>query len=427
MALTDGEIRSGWLVRLRWGWVAGQAVVVLAAPRFARLELPLATLLALCGAMAASNAILHLWLHRARRGLSTAGIGSVLAFDVAQLTALLYFTGGASNPFSVFYLVQITAAASTLGSRGTWTMTALGVSAYAGLFLLPAAPPADSGVHAAHDFARHLQAMWVALTIAAALTAVFVTRLTTSLARREAEILSMREAAARRERLSALTTLAAGAAHELATPLTTVAVAAGELERAVALLPPTTAAGLADDVRLIRAEVGRCREILDEMGTGSGSAAGEMPTRFPAGDLVPDVVGRLRPDAAARVRAEVSHGDRLLFLPRRALVRAVLSLLQNGLEASPPGAFVTLAIAAGDVLEIEVRDRGHGMPADVVSRAGEPFFTTKPPGQGLGLGLFLARSLSDQLGGSFEVRSAPGDGTTVALRLPPQVQEVQHA
>jgi two-component system sensor histidine kinase RegB len=282
---------------------------------------------------------------------------------------------------------------------------------------LPAGLPADSAVHAAHDFARHLQTMWVALTIAAGLSAFFVTRLTTSLARREAELAAMRDAAARSERVSALTTLAAGAAHELATPLTTVAVAAGELQRAVSELP--AAAGLADDVRLIRSEVARCREILDEMGAGSGSASGEMPARFTARDLVEDVMCRLRPEAVSRVVPEAADDPVLLFLPRRAVARVVLSLVHNAIDASPSGANAVLRVAAkGGTLEVVVRDRGAGMAADVVSRAGEPFFTTKPPGQGLGLGLFLARSVADQLGGRLAIESAPGTGTTVTLRLP---------
>jgi two-component system, sensor histidine kinase RegB len=402
--------------------VAGQVVIILAATRFARLALPLTTLLALAAAVAATNAGLHLWLHRGDRRISDAWAGSILAFDMAQLTALLYVTGGAANPFSVFYLVQITAAAATLGSRWTWLLTALGVSAYAGLFAMPPQSAADGGIHAAHDFARHLQTMWVALTLAAALTAFFVTRLATRLAQREAEILAMREAAARRERLSALTTLAAGAAHELATPLTTVAVVAGELEHALSALPAANARELSDDARLIRAEVTRCREILDEIGTGSGNASGEMPSRFAPGDLAADVLARLRAESAPRVDVRAADEGTTLFLPRRALARVVLSLVRNGLDASPPGTTVTLRLSTGAALEIVVEDRGQGMTPDVVSRAGEPFFTTKPPGQGLGLGLFLARSLGDQLGGSFAIDSAPGRGTRVTLRLPLQVQ-----
>lgn len=423
----DGDVRSWWLVRLRWGSVVGQGLIIGLAPRFARLDLPLATLFALTALMAASNALLHLWLRHSGRVITSSWAGSILAFDMLQLTALLYATGGASNPFSVFYLVQITAAAATLGSRWTWVLTALGVSAYAALFALPSGGGAG-GDHAAHGFQSHLRAMWLALTLAAALTAFFVTRLTTGLARREREIQRMREAAARRRHLSALTTLAAGAAHELATPLTTVAVAAGELERTLSSWPPDAARRVGEDVRLIRAEVARCREILDEIGCGTGQASGEMPERFTAADLVRDVLSRLRPDAAARVSVSTANAGRLLFLPRRALGRVVLSLVQNALDAAPQHSSAVLAVSADAALEIRIRDEGGGMAADVLARAGEPFFTTKQPGQGLGLGLFLARSLADQLHGRLELQSAPGQGTTAILRLPLEVQvDVQPA
>jgi two-component system sensor histidine kinase RegB len=326
--------------------------------------------------------------------------------------------------------VQITAAAATLGSRWTWGLTALAVSAYAGLFSLPIAEAPDAAVHAAHDFARHLQTMWIALSMAAALTAFFVTRLTTSLARREAEIAAMRESASRRDRLSALTTLAAGAAHELATPLTTVAVAARELEHAVSTLPADVAQRVGEDVRLIRSEVTRCRDILDEMGAGSGSAAGEMPTAFSAQDLVQDVLLGAGPNAASRLRTRATgsaaHG--LFFLPRRAVTRALVSLVNNALDADGAGHGVDVLVTAGPDLEIVVRDEGRGMPPDVVARAGEPFFTTKPPGRGLGLGLFLVRSLADQLGGAFALQSHEGKGTVATLRLPLQVHShVEHA
>ena len=252
-----------------------------------------------------------------------------------------------------------------------------------------------------------------------------MTRLTAALARRDREIAVMRESAARRDRLSAVTTLAAGAAHELATPLTTVAVVAGELQRSVAALPADTRVRLDEDISLIRDEIVRCREILDSIGIGSGSASGEMPQRFTVAELLAEARGRLQPREASRVAATGFDGAPSVFLPRRALVRALLSLLRNALDASPDGEGVTVEAdvsrEAGSMLTLTVRDRGCGMTPDVLARAGEPFFTTKPPGQGLGLGLFLARNLADQLGGRFTIDSSPARGTTARMILPLEV------
>jgi two-component system, sensor histidine kinase RegB len=421
---TAADVRSWSLLRLRWGSAAGQFLIILVAWRAAHLALPVATLLELASLTALTNAALWLWL-RGGRPVTTGWIGATLAFDTLQLTALLYVTGGASNAFSVFYLVQITAAASLIGSAWTWSVAALAVSCYAALFFLPTPPGDAEAEHMAQMMAGHLRAMWVALTLAAALSAYFVTRLTAGLARRDREIADMRERAARRERLSAVTTLAAGAAHELATPLTTVAVVAGELQRSIAALPPDARRRLDDDVRLIREEVVRCREILDSIGLGSGSAAGEMPGRFTPAELLAETRSRLKPADAARVAVVGARDTPVLFLPRRALGRALLSLLQNALDAAPGDSEVGVQVEAHDetgaTLAFTVGDRGPGMPADVLARAGEPFFTTKPPGQGLGLGLFLARSLAEQLGGRLTIDSLPSRGTTVQLILPIEV------
>jgi two-component system sensor histidine kinase RegB len=419
------DVRSWSLVRLRWGSAVGQFVIILLAWRVTTLALPVATLLQLASLTAVTNAALWVWL-RSGRTVTTAWIGSTLAFDTLQLTALLYVTDGASNPFSVFYLVQITAAASLLGSGWTWSISALAVSCYAALFFLPAPPRDADSEHMAQMMAGHLRAMWIALTLAAAITAYFVTRLTAGLARRDLEIATMRERAARRDRLSAVTTLAAGAAHELATPLTTVAVVAGELQRSVAALPAATRDRLAEDIDLIRDEVRRCREILDSIGIGSGSASGEMPERFTVGELLAETRGRLQPRDAARIATTGLDDTPVVFLPRRALARALLSLLRNALDASPPGEPVGVEVQAGSepgsTLRLTVRDRGCGMAPDVLARAGEPFFTTKPPGQGLGLGLFLARNLAEQLGGRFALDSSPSRGTSATLILPLEVR-----
>jgi two-component system sensor histidine kinase RegB len=412
-----GEVRSSWLLRLRWGSVAVQLLLILSAGRATHFTNATPVLLGLALTMGATNFALWLWLRR-RRVVDVGWSGAILTFDMIQLTALLHFSGGASNPFSVFYLVEITAAAATLGSRWTWFLTLLGVSGYATLFVMPAGESMAGMGGDASAFSRHLEVMWVALVLSAALTAFFVTRLTTSLAARDREILRMREKAAVKDRVSALATLAASAAHELATPLTTVAVVAGELERAVGSLGAEQSGRFGEDVRLIRAEVQRCREILDELGRRSGGATGEMPTRFTADELARDIASRVPAAGTGRVAVDTAGGDAQIFLPRRTLVRVALSLVQNALDASASGQIVKVAIRADAGLAVSVEDHGAGMTAEVLSRADEPFFTTKPEGQGLGLGLFLARSIVDQLGGELDITSQPAQGTTVTISLP---------
>lgn len=417
--LPEPDLRTTSLVRLRWGAVAGEAFSLLVARYTFGADLPLAPVLALVALMAASNVVLALTVRG--RAMPPAASAGVLAFDVLQLTALIAVVGAASNPFSVLYLVQISMAALILGPRWTWGLAALAASAYAALFALVPAPVVHD--HTGAGFASHLRVMWIAFTLAAALITYFVARLSLELERREAELREVRERAVRHERVAALTTLAAGAAHELGTPLATVAVAAGELHRAVERLGGPAAAAMRDDLQLIRAELDRCRRILDGMAAGAGEPVGEAPAAILPAVLLEDVKAGLRPGEASRLAVRGFDDPALLLVgPRRAVVGAVANLLRNAFDASADGPVaLSLSRAAGvpGGVRVSVEDGGPGMPAQVLARAGEPFFTTKPPGRGLGLGLFLARSLTDRLGGRFEIASTPGKGTRVTLEFPP--------
>jgi two-component system sensor histidine kinase RegB len=414
------ELRALSLVRLRWGAVAGEAFSLLVARYTFGADLPLAVVLALVGLMAASNLLLASVVRR--RAIPAAWIAAVLAFDTVQLTAVLAAVGGSSNPFSILYLVQITMAALMLGPRWTWALAGLAATAYAALFVLvPPSPVLHD--HTGEHFASHLRSMWMAFSVAAGLIAYFVVRLAAELERREQELVAERERASRHERLAALTTLAAGAAHELGTPLATVAVVARELEVAVCRLPGPVQESMGEDVRLIRSELDRCRLILDRMAARSGETAGEQPEPVTGEGFAREVVSNLSEDEAARVDVRLQEGVSVFVAPPRALAASVLNLVRNGLDASAPAGRVTMEIGAavsGDHARIliTVSDRGPGMPPDVLSRACEPFFTTKAPGQGLGLGLFLARTLVEHLGGRFTLDSTPGTGTRASVELP---------
>jgi two-component system sensor histidine kinase RegB len=408
-----GAVSLPWLVRLRWGVLAAQAVTVATGSAILDSGPPLSRGLALLALTFASNVALGRPAVAARAS-GPALCGSALALDTVVLTLLLRGSGGPANPFSVLYLVGISLSAVVLGSRWTWMLTLLAVAGYGSLFLGAQAPPPEA-LH--HSFASHLQGMWVAFVVAAVLTAYFVSQLAGAVERRDQEIAAVRERALRYERVASLSTLAAGAAHELGTPLASIGVAARELELALERLPD--GGSLVDDARLIRAELGRCRAVLDNVAAHSGEVVGEAPIALTPAEIVEDVRRRLGTALAARVEVQEPLPAETLKLPREAFGRAVYNLVRNAIDASPGQSPVRVAARIEDGrMTFIVEDRGTGMAPDVLERAAEPFFTTKAPGAGLGLGLFLTRTLAEQLGGSLALESAPGRGTQARLALP---------
>ncbi len=410
-------INFRWLLALRWGAIAGQIVTIAVARGGMEIPLPLVPLAAIVAVEIATNLAAMAW-SGSGRPVREATLAALMLADVVLLTGLLALTGGPFNPFSCLYLVNIALAAVVLHPRWTWTLVTVSLACFGTLFAQPgfgsvAAP--DVG-HEAH-FRMHLRGMWVAFGVAAVFIVYFVQRVTRALAARDAELAAIQARTARHERLAALATLAAGAAHELATPLSTIAVAAKELERQLAA--GGHALDATEDARLIREQVERCRGILELMAADAGASAGEAIVPLRIADVLAEALEGCPDRVHVRARTDDGRLDGTVRAPRRALVRAVRGLIENAVHASRPGGAIAVSVRPGaGAWRLEVRDDGAGMPPDVLARAGEPFFTTKAPGAGMGLGLFLARATAERLGGALELSSRPGAGTTVEMILP---------
>lgn len=270
--------------------------------------------------------------------------------------------------------------------------------------------------HAA-QMRMHLEGMWIAFGVAAAFIVYFVNRVTRDLALREAELAQTRAVAFRIEKIASLATLAAGAAHELSTPLSTIAVVANELERE--LEQGKGGNEQSADARFIREEVDRCREILLRMAADAGQSAGEGFERLSIAQLLEVALNDLPHREGVRLVLDETAYRSELHVPPRASVQALRAVVKNAQQATPSGepVVVTAEVFHGQC-RIEVRDPGVGMSPEVLKRVGEPFFTTKEPGNGMGLGLFLTRAVLERLGGNLELESIPGKGTTAVLRMP---------
>jgi two-component system sensor histidine kinase RegB len=340
--------------------------------------------------------------------------GLLVSADIAVLSWVLLEAGGPLNPVSIFFLVYIVLAALVLGTAWAWVIAVLAVGGYGTSFLAPYPEMAVAG--AMHPEVRfHFAGMLWAFAATAFLVAGLVARLATSVARRDRALAEMRDRTARNARLAGLATLAAGAAHELSTPLGTIAVTAGELERALGVVTSNVAADLA----LIRTEVRRCRALLDKLAARAGQPSGEMIQSTTVAAVARDVSAAL--PAAERGRFDPVLPDSIsVTWPAEAVTAALTNLVRNGLQASAPSGLVALDAAADgdDWVQLTITDRGSGMSADELARLGEPFFTTRSEGEGMGLGVFVSCGTVEQLGGSIAFESMPGRGTSVGIRLP---------
>lgn len=402
-----------WLINVRWGAAATQIVASVSLGLLGG-AVPLAPALACVLPVLLSNA----WLTRSvgKAAPTERQLFGNLLLDVASLSVWLVLAGGPSNPWSALYLVYVALGALLLVGARPWLVVVAASFGYGATFAIA---PAGSDLHAHHGgggtaFDAHLEGMYVAFVVASVLVAYFVTRVADELRERDRALTEARDRAARIERLAALTTLAAGAAHELGSPLATIAVAAKELERSLGDHPELDA--LAEDARLVRDEVGRCRSILDRMAMRAGAVTGEAPVDRSLRAIVEALAASLGPERMGLVQTELA--DASVRLPPSAVDTILENLVRNALDASEKTPVrVSLRIEA-DELHIVVRDEGAGMDEATLRNALDPFFTTKEPGRGMGLGLFLVDTLTHELGGRLVIDSAPSRGTSAEVVLP---------
>ena len=398
------------LVLLRTTAIGGLALVVGITQWLLGLGIPLGLPLFILAVMALDN--LDAWrLTRHAAPVTRARFLRHLLVDIAGLTALLYVTGGHANPFASLYLLPLAVAASTLPARDTGTLALASVACYTALMFwnIPLSHPAGMG----HDnFSLHLVGMWGSFVLAASVMAFFVAAMADELREREEGLARAREAALRDQQVVALGALAAGAAHELGTPLSTMTLLVDELrERCPADVD------VQDDLNLLKSQILRCRENLTRILAAGGELRGEGASAGPVDRLITQTLDRfaaLRPDhAVAQKWEKPAPGPELVI--EETLIQSLVSLLNNAADASPQPIGLTIDWDA-QWLHLSIRDEGAGVSAELVPRLGQIGASNKA--SGYGLGLFLAQSVIQRMGGKMTLEIAPGQGSCARVILP---------
>lgn len=412
-ALSDASsnaINLRRLIVLRCIALAGQFLAVWIAVTSLHMALPLRPLIGIIAAMALFNFLT--WLRMRRPWpVGEAELFFHLALDVAALTGLLYFSGGSTNPFVILYLLPLALTAAALPAAYAWAMVAVSIACYTWLMFYYVPLPHAHGDH--DDFGLHVFGMWLGFLLSAGLIAWFAVRMGETRRSRDRLLAQMREDELRNERIVALGTFAAGAAHELGTPLSTMAVLAGEMERDA---PPP----MRDNLRVLREQVERCKSILSSLSATAGIAArAEGGRRVPLEVYLTEVVDdwqQMRRGVSVRRHFEGPRPSPEI-VAEQTLSQAIVNILNNAADSSPDNVEVSARWNERELV-LEIGDRGQGLTPETAREAFQPFFTTKAPGQGLGLGLFLAHATLRRFGGTVQMYNREGGGVCTQLTLP---------
>jgi two-component system sensor histidine kinase RegB len=393
---------------MHWIAIAIQLAFVLVVSVFFDASTSLPPVLAICALQAVLN-LPTLWRRVAATASERTAAFAQMSIDVLALTGVAYFAGGASSPLISLYLPLIAVGATILPPAHASVLAALSIGCYSLVSLVHA----PTHVHdPAEAFRSHLIGMWVIFVCSALTISWFVVRLNATIRSRDAALAAARETALRNERVVALGNLAAGAAHELGTPLATMAVVVGELAGDPSLSPQAKS-----DVELALAQVRECKRIITRLAARAGSSRAEAVQPVSADAWIEQLVERWRrqrPQVVPDLKIEGTiPGPRIAA--DVTLEQALLNLFNNAADASPG----EVGIHAGwdsQHVQVDVLDRGNGIPLAIAGRLGLDLVSTRD--EGAGMGVVLALSAVEQSGGTLSFTNRADGGTLAKVLLP---------
>lgn len=401
----DG-LRQQW--HLRNAAIAGGALAVWAASSVYGIDVPVAALLAGLGVLVLINIRIRQRL-RFPRAVTEGEFLLPLVLDLAVLTYIFYLTGGAHNPFEGVFLVPVAITAAHLRWRHTRIMLAVTIACYTLLHFRHSHMLMADGTPVPPQL---LQAgTYINYVVTAALVGMMVSSLAGAARRHATALAKAREQHLNDQFIVGFGALAAGAAHELATPLSVMTMLLKEMQNG--------RGSLKEDLEVLGGQVEACKQTLRHLSDVAGDARLDGNSTMPLDRFLASVADRfrqLRPGATLRAQWE-GPNPAPMVRSDPALTQSLLNLLNNAADASDHPVEMR-AYLRGDSLKMEVADRGEGIPTDIAANLGRPFVTGKPSGTGMGLGVFLTQSIIARLGGSMSYRPRPEGGTCVEVTLP---------
>jgi two-component system sensor histidine kinase RegB len=411
-------VRLDTILRLRWLAALGQLAAIFIVAQGLEFDLPIVPCLGIIGLSALLNLVLQIAFNPMQR-LEPAYAATLLALNIAELAGLLFFTGGLQNPFSFLFLAPVLISATALPTRLT---LALGIFAMAcatalGFFHLPLPWDGDDPLELPPIY---LFGVWLSILLAIGVTSLYAFQVTEE-ARKLSDALAATELVLTREQhLTQLDGLAAAAAHELGTPLSTIFLISRELEKIVPENPE-----LADDLKTLREQAQRCRDILAKI--TQLSSTGAPFDRMPLSTLIEELVAPHRDfGIAIKVRIAIAGASEPVGMRNPAILYGVGNILENAVDFARETVEVN-AWWNADTVEIVISDDGPGIAPDMLKRIGEPYLSrrrsadeTSSEHSGLGLGIFIARTLLERTGAkvSFSNRTFPDHGAVAQIAWP---------
>jgi two-component system sensor histidine kinase RegB len=393
MRLTSAHRNLKLLCLLRSIAIAGQTVAILTVTRVLQIPLETTPLWAIIGALAIVN-IATWWRIRTAAAIIEAEFFAQLMMDITALFGLLYFSGGATNPFATLFILQVIIAAVALKPAYTWMVATTTIIFYTLLMIWHVEVPYFQHHHLGDFFSLHVQGMWISFILLATIIAGFVVRMNRTIRRQDALL-------AEAEKMAAIGALAANAAHELGTPLATLF-----------LLAESTGT----QAPALQEQLLRCKNIISRITAAGGVVRAEGGMPIPLDQFLQTVAEQWQSDHPGHtLTIAIAKNAAPRIVGELGVAYAIRNLLDNAADASPDAIHFAATWTAQN-LTITIEDRGAGISPVIADTLGNPGVTTKP--DGMGMGIFLTRSVVTRLEGTLDLRPAAQGGTVATMTLP---------